>query len=81
MRINLTNNPFLNQDISSPLALIFLMVLAFAVAWFTVATGQEIVTNAQNSPAFNIKKRMQKEMSDTENSNPSVTNNGQQSSN
>jgi hypothetical protein len=62
VRINLTNNHFWNQNVSSPLALIFLMVLAFAVAWFTVTTGQKVIDNAKNSSAFNIQKRMQKEM-------------------
>ncbi|MDR3558815.1 MAG: hypothetical protein P4L62_02210 [Candidatus Pacebacteria bacterium] len=64
MRINLINSSFWNQDISGPLALIFLMVVSFAVAWYTVSIGQEVVDNAKNSPAFNIQKRIKKEMPD-----------------
>ena len=74
MKINLTNSHFLNQNISGPLALIFLVVMGFAVAWYTVAAGQELVDNAKNSPAFNTQKRMQEEVPNV-NSKTQITNN------
>jgi hypothetical protein len=47
-----------DQKVSSQLAFIFILILSFVVAWFTVSTGQEIVDNAKTSATFNNNKKI-----------------------
>lgn len=47
----------LNQKVSSPLAFGLLLVLGFAVAWYTVNAGQEVLDNAKKASIVNIEKR------------------------
>jgi len=46
--------------VSSPLAIFFLMLLSFLVAWYTVSASEDIINNAKNSPSFNLNERIQK---------------------
>jgi hypothetical protein len=48
----------LDQKVSSQLAFIFILLLSFVVAWYTIDTGQEIVENAKTSTTFNVYKRV-----------------------
>jgi hypothetical protein len=48
----------LNQKISSVLALIFIFVLSFLVAWFALSVGDNIVASAPQSAIFNPAKRI-----------------------
>jgi hypothetical protein len=45
--------------VSSPLAIVFLMLLGFLVAWYTVSASQDLLDNAKKLPAFNLNERMQ----------------------
>ncbi len=47
----------LGQKVSSPLAFIFLIILSFVVAWYTVNAGEGILDNAKKSSIVNIEKR------------------------
>lgn len=42
-----------DQKVSSVLALIFVLILGFMVAWFSLSTGADIVENAPDSKIFN----------------------------
>jgi hypothetical protein len=52
----------LDQQVSTHLAFALVLVLSFWVAWFTMSKAQEIIKNSKQSTAFNIEKRMQKEI-------------------
>jgi hypothetical protein len=41
-----------SREISSQLALVFLLIISALVAWFTVSAGEEIVQNAEKSSVF-----------------------------
>jgi hypothetical protein len=47
----------LNQKISSIVALTFLFLGAFLVAWFALAVGDDIIKAAPNSKSFNPAER------------------------
>jgi hypothetical protein len=49
----------LDQEVSRQLSFIFLLVLSFAVAWYTIKKGEEILDIAKGSPAFNPGKAVQ----------------------
>lgn len=46
----------LNQEVSSQLSLLLVLVLSFAVAWYTIKKGDEVINNAKNSQTFNFNK-------------------------
>lgn len=48
----------LDQSVSRGIAFSFILILACAVAWFSVDVGQEMVRNAEESGPFNIDKRL-----------------------
>jgi len=49
-----------NIIVSGPLAIVFLMLLSFLVAWYTVSASQGIVDKEKNSPIFNVNERIKK---------------------
>ena len=55
----------LSQEISSHLAIIFVMLLSFIVAWYTVNAGQEIINNAKVSKSFDVEKRLNNNYGET----------------
>lgn len=59
----------LDQNVSTHLSFILLLVLSFLVAWFSISKAQEIIRNSKESSAFNIEKRVQKEIPSLENDN------------
>ncbi len=42
-----------NQKISSSLALMLVMVMSFAVAWFSLSAGEKIVASFSQSEIYN----------------------------
>lgn len=58
MKIKIKMDFRLDQEISSHLAMIFVMLLSFVVAWYTINTGQKIIDNAKVSQSFNMEKRL-----------------------
>jgi len=42
-----------NQKISSSLALMLIMVMSFAVAWFSLSAGEKIVSGFEQSKTYN----------------------------
>lgn len=58
MRLNSSNGFDPRQNISSPLAFVFLMILSMVVAWVTVVKAQEVINGAQRSDAININNRL-----------------------
>lgn len=44
-----------SQPVNFPLALIFIMLLSYILAWYTVSAGNEIVKNAKSSETFSFK--------------------------
>jgi hypothetical protein len=60
--IEIKNNFSLNQKVSSQLAFVLILILSFVVAWFTIDTGQKIVSNAKTSIVFNAEKRVKNEI-------------------
>lgn len=47
-----------NQKVSSQLALMFILVLSCAVAWYTVSTGEKIANKAKDA----IKSEMERKV-------------------
>ena len=49
-----------NNDmvVSGPLAIVFLMLLSFLVAWYTVSASEEILNNAKKSISIKLDERM-----------------------
>jgi hypothetical protein len=58
MGLNLGNGLDPRQEISSPLAFVFLMILSTVVAWVTVVKAQEVINGAQQSDAISINNRL-----------------------
>lgn len=52
----------LSQKISTHLALMFVLILGFLAAWYSLKAGEEIIKNSKESTSFNFNKRMQKEI-------------------
>lgn len=46
-----------NLEVSSPLAITFLMILSFLVAWFTVIESHKILDETKNGLIVNIQQR------------------------
>ena len=44
-----------SQEVSGALSLVFIFLLAFVVAWFSVTAGQNIVDHAKNSSSFGLR--------------------------
>lgn len=42
-----------NQKVSSSLALVLIMVMSFAVAWFSLSAGEKIVASFSQLEAYN----------------------------
>lgn len=59
MPIDRSGYPYLQQRISSSLALIFIMILSTMVAWMTVVKAQEIIKSAKESTSLNVENRVQ----------------------
>lgn len=55
--VKIEKNWNINQRISSHLAFVFLLLLSFAVAWYTVSTGERIKNNATKSIKLDIQNR------------------------
>ena len=51
-----SDNPIV---VSSPLAIFFLILLSFLVAWFTVSTSDNILNDARNSISIKLLERFQ----------------------
>lgn len=51
-----------NQIISSQLAITFLIILSFAIAWFTVIAGEEISSDTQSSVKSTMYNRIENEL-------------------
>jgi hypothetical protein len=44
--------------VSGPLAILFLMLLSFLVAWYTVSASENILSNAKNTISLKLNERM-----------------------
>ncbi len=44
-----------SQEVSGALSLVFIFLLAFVVAWFSVTAGQNIVDHAKESPSLGLR--------------------------
>lgn len=49
-----------NIDIPTHLGIVILMVVSFFVAWFTINTGEKIVSNMPDSNIYDSQKAAQK---------------------
>ena len=47
-----------NQKVSSQLALMFILVLSCAVAWYTVSTGEKIANKVKETIKLDMDKRV-----------------------
>jgi hypothetical protein len=44
-----------SQEVSGALSLVFIFLIAFVVAWFSVTAGQNLVDHAKSSPSFGLR--------------------------
>lgn len=47
-----------NQKVSSQLALMFILILSCAVAWYTVSTGEKIANKAKETIKLDMDSRV-----------------------
>jgi hypothetical protein len=71
----------LDQTIYTPLAFVFILILSFLTAWYTVNAGEGVINMARQSEAFNLETRMRmQELQKTKDNLKSVPIQGKQNS-
>ncbi len=55
--IEIEKNWNINQRVSPRIAFVFLLLLSFAVAWYTVITGEKVANKAKETIVLDIENR------------------------